>query len=228
MGALHKPSDHRGEITRERILDVAISMFANCGFEGASTRHMAAEAGVNQPAIQYHFTSKDGLYRAAVERIAGDVRDQMAETNALTAKVLENPDATDHELEAALCRALDRFADIVLEDHGRENWSMFIARAEIEDQTALAALSEELARSIVRPISQLVGRILPHESEYAAMLRALSLIGMVSAFKNRCVHGAIRKALGWEKLGPLQVSEIKALVRNQINAILTAARKATS
>ena len=55
---VRETGDHRGDTTRRTILHTAIEMFAASGFEGVSTRALAARAGVNQPAIQYHFESK--------------------------------------------------------------------------------------------------------------------------------------------------------------------------
>ncbi len=60
----------RGEDTARRILLAAIEVFADEGYEGASTRSLASHAGVNAPAIQYYFGSKEGLYRAVIAHIA--------------------------------------------------------------------------------------------------------------------------------------------------------------
>lgn len=53
--------------TRERILAAALDLFSERGFDGASTREIAARAGVTQPLLNYHFSSKDELWRAAVD-----------------------------------------------------------------------------------------------------------------------------------------------------------------
>jgi len=55
--------------SRRRILDAAIEVFAERSFDGASTRDIAARAGVTQPLLNYHFSSKDELWRAAVDAI---------------------------------------------------------------------------------------------------------------------------------------------------------------
>ena len=64
----------RGEETRSRILEAALELFAASGFEGASTRTIAERAGVNLPAIQYYFGSKEGLYRAVVEQFSQEMQ----------------------------------------------------------------------------------------------------------------------------------------------------------
>ena len=68
--AVSAPVHQRGEDTRGRILEAALELFAASGFEGASTRTIAERAGVNLPAIQYLFGSKEGLYRAVVEQFS--------------------------------------------------------------------------------------------------------------------------------------------------------------
>src|SRR6476619_4067217 len=55
--------------TRERILAAALDLFSERSFEGATTRDIAARAGVTQPLLNYHFRSKDALWRAAVDTL---------------------------------------------------------------------------------------------------------------------------------------------------------------
>ena len=55
--------------TRTALLDAALTEFAAHGFEGAATRSIAAAAGTHQPQINYHFESKDELWRAAVDHL---------------------------------------------------------------------------------------------------------------------------------------------------------------
>ena len=59
----------RAVATRTALLDAALREFAAHGFEGASTRAIAAAAGTHQPQINYHFDSKDALWRAAVDHL---------------------------------------------------------------------------------------------------------------------------------------------------------------
>jgi AcrR family transcriptional regulator len=51
------------EITRERILKTAVRLFAERGYDDTSIRTLASKARVNQAAVNYHYKSKDGLYR---------------------------------------------------------------------------------------------------------------------------------------------------------------------
>jgi len=72
-------SDDAGADSRERILVAALEAFASNGFDGATTREIAASAGVNLGLIQYYFGGKAKLWRAAVDRAFARLRDGLEE-----------------------------------------------------------------------------------------------------------------------------------------------------
>ena len=53
---------------KDHILDVAEKVFSEHGFDGASTRMISSEAGVNMAMLNYYFGSKEGLFLAIFER----------------------------------------------------------------------------------------------------------------------------------------------------------------
>ncbi|AYL97843.1 TetR/AcrR family transcriptional regulator [Mucilaginibacter celer] len=53
---------------KDHILDVAEKVFADLGYDGASTRTISGEAGVNMAMLNYYFGSKEGLFLAVFER----------------------------------------------------------------------------------------------------------------------------------------------------------------
>ncbi|WP_345949788.1 MULTISPECIES: TetR/AcrR family transcriptional regulator [unclassified Mucilaginibacter] len=53
---------------KDHILDVAERVFAEHGFDGASTRMISGEAGVNMAMLNYYFGSKEGLLLSIFER----------------------------------------------------------------------------------------------------------------------------------------------------------------
>jgi AcrR family transcriptional regulator len=53
---------------KDYILDVAERVFSDLGFDGASTRAISGEAGVNMAMLNYYFGSKEGLFLAVFER----------------------------------------------------------------------------------------------------------------------------------------------------------------
>src|SRR5438105_2619903 len=53
---------------REQILNVATRLFARQGFQGTTTKQISERAKVNEAIIFRHFSSKDELYWAVIER----------------------------------------------------------------------------------------------------------------------------------------------------------------
>lgn len=66
--ALDKAREAPGS-TKARILEAAEAVFAERGFSGASTREIAARAGVNISSLHYHWSSKEALYVAVFRNV---------------------------------------------------------------------------------------------------------------------------------------------------------------
>ena len=56
------------ENTKERILLAAREVFMRQGYAGATTRQIAAEAGVNEVTLFRHFGNKENIFKAVVEQ----------------------------------------------------------------------------------------------------------------------------------------------------------------
>ena len=59
-----------GNITKEKILDAAETLFADRGFDAVSLRDITDKADVTLALASYHFGTKEKLYEAVVERRA--------------------------------------------------------------------------------------------------------------------------------------------------------------
>lgn len=57
------------DATRDAIVAAATDLFSERSFEAATTRDIAAVAGVAQPLLNYHFRSKDALWQAVVDSL---------------------------------------------------------------------------------------------------------------------------------------------------------------
>ena len=58
-----------GEVTRRHILETAVRLFAEHGYADTTSKMICKEAGVNIAAVNYHFGSRDDLYRAVLEDV---------------------------------------------------------------------------------------------------------------------------------------------------------------
>lgn len=162
--------------TRRRILKAASRVFADQGYERASIRDIVARADVNQAAINYHFGSKEGLYRAVLEQ-------------ALAA--LTNADSTagrsggtrEAELHAFVSRQLrPLLGKDELSDYLRIfNWET------VRPSPAFRKFVAQAAGPYLASATALVQRFLPaRATQKQAALAALWLLGQCSIFvRNR-------------------------------------------
>src|SRR5215470_1094109 len=56
-----------GSDRRNQLLDAALEVFARKGFEGTTTKEVAAAAGVTEAIIFRHFPTKQALYTAVLD-----------------------------------------------------------------------------------------------------------------------------------------------------------------
>ncbi|MBB6146216.1 AcrR family transcriptional regulator [Silvibacterium bohemicum] len=77
-----QPASKKAEETRTRILEASLQVFRERGFERATMRDIAAEAGVALGAAYYYFESKDAIVMAFYERSQGEMKTAVEETLA--------------------------------------------------------------------------------------------------------------------------------------------------
>jgi len=214
--------------TRRRLIETAIAVFGELGFEGASTRLLAERAGVNLPAIQYHFGSKEGLYRAAVDHIAQYIEERMAPVGARVRKTLARKRISRRQLSSLLRELLDGFVLLVFGsgERGRrdrvESHQLFIARAEVEQSEALESLYATMRRCVSEPCSALVGRLIGRSAKNEqTRLRTIAIIGQATVF---CCKPA-RHTLGWDAFSGAHVRAVQKIVNDHTRAIFDSRAK---
>jgi AcrR family transcriptional regulator len=213
----HRPAvQTRGEDTRRRILDAALEVFASEGYEGASTRLLAERAGVNLPAIQYYFGSKEGLYRAVIDSIIKHTEAHMAPLAARVKAALARSNTPREELLELLCQMLEAFVALVSNGEDIEAKRLFFARAEVEDTPGLEQLHESGMRQVFQPLVELIARLLGRSTEdRETVLRALTLFGQVTIFCDK----PVRRILHLGELTEDYVRAIQSLVRSHTLSI---------
>ena len=216
----------RGEDTSRRILETALALFAAVGFDSASTRAIAEQAGVNLPAIQYYFGSKEGLYHAAIAHIGEQATQSIKPIAARVRDALASGTPNRTRLIDLLCEMVDALVTLFLDETvpGRESRSLFVSRVEVEHTAALDPLNEVMREQVLAPTSVLVGRLLgrPAEDEQV-VLRTLMILGQAKIFCSRSVV----RALGWDTVGEGRVDAVKALVHQHTRAICRSLTSAT-
>lgn len=69
------------QINKVVILEIAIQEFANNGFDGARQKEIAQRAGISNSLMNYHFESKEALWREATLQMGDKLKNRIEETH---------------------------------------------------------------------------------------------------------------------------------------------------
>ncbi len=206
----------RGAETRARLVEAALDVFGRYGFEGATTRQIAKEAGANLAAIVYHFGSKEALHVAVaeyiVERIGGLIGPAMAAAQAPDAS------ATPAGARVTLFRLIGTFIDVILGTEEAERWARFIIREQMQPTAAFDAIYGFIGGAhalATRLVATILGRAAEDEE---VKIRVFAMIGQVLIF--RVAQAAVLRRIGWPAIGDEQRAEIKRVVIENVASIL--------
>lgn len=89
---------------KEHIMNVAIELIAEKGFEGTSVRDLATRADVNVAMVNYYFGSKEKLFESIIEYKASYMRGKMDEIEA--DKTLSEIEKVDLIIESYVAKIL--------------------------------------------------------------------------------------------------------------------------
>jgi len=210
----------RGAETRAQLIDAALDVFNELGFEGASTRAIAKKAGVNLAAIVYHFGSKQALHVAVAqyitERIAANIGPAFA-LAAAHADALASPDAA----REAILRVVDIFIDVILGKAEAARWARFILREQMHPTAAFEVLYQFIGGALAM-IAKVVATALDRPESAETRLHVFALLGEVLYF--RVAQPVVLRRMGWTSIDDAERAAIKRVVMGHVTDILLAER----
>src|SRR5580693_5631332 len=145
----------RGDETRAQIITTALKVFGERGFDQASTRDIAAKAGVKTPALQYYFGGKEGLHRACAQQIIDRAHQVLVQPYA---QAREAAASGDHEEAVeALVNIFDALID-GLKAAKAQSWIRFMARAQADrSEPAVGMIRKDIGVPMIGITAQLIG-----------------------------------------------------------------------
>jgi TetR/AcrR family transcriptional regulator, regulator of cefoperazone and chloramphenicol sensitivity len=212
---IHK-TNSRGKDTRSRLLSVATQLFSDRGYEGVSTREIAAAANTTLPAIPHHFGSKEGLYQAVFAAIAEDMERQLSPAATAALAVLDNERAS----RAAMINALENLVLV----HARaflqnpSAWGQLVVREQLHPTAALVTVNQVLERRLFDPLLRLIARLTHSSSKRSQVkLKVMTWLGRVLVF--RFARTSLLNLMGWEELNPARINLILEFLRLEVRAL---------
>ena len=214
-----RPTSDRGEATRQRLLEVAIQVFAARGFDGARTRDIAEAAKTNPVSIAYYFGNKQGLYHAAARRVAARwaAHEKPLVQQARTS--MARPGITHRELVGILCTLLCDFVRLILGNFLPDCYGKFVSQAASGPAREFSVINRGLAPlrvTLADAIAALTGE---SAASSATQVRALSIIGSCICFRRD--RPAVLHALKWKQIGTKELRVVEAGIRANIQAMFS-------
>jgi AcrR family transcriptional regulator len=164
-------------VASEDILDAATAVFAAEGFDRANMDTIAARGGVTKPTLYARFDSKEGLFKAAVER----------EYELRKARLFDAYGGGENEpFRQRLHRWSRAYFDLVSECP-----EAFVLIAEGERHPVAAAVIKRANDEIVDRIAELVVRVSGQSSQRGARLVAAMISGIFTACAREAVAAGI-------------------------------------
>jgi AcrR family transcriptional regulator len=162
---------------RSRLIETAIELFADKGYEGTSVRDLATAAGVNVAAVSYHFGSKDALYTETLR--------------ACLAPCNEMRERMQAHLDVARRKKGRKAAENALRECIRDFLTILMSPAARHSHLVMREQSEGKARfePVIREFFQPVGTILREVIlMLAPELPQLTVFMTISGIIGQCLH----------------------------------------
>lgn len=208
-----------GEETRARVIEAAIALFGLSGLDGTTTRVIAERAGVALPALQYYFTSKDGLYLACAEHIATRMGERMSPLASRIEARLAAGNVSREELAALVHLFLDGFCDLILGPDVPEGWVPFILREQANPGPAFEVIKKQVMGRVMDLFTDLILKASPPAPDQTrARMAVVALLGHVLVF--RTARSAALHILGCRRIDAERLRAIKADVRDHADQVL--------
>mgnify|MGYP001116188502 CR=1 FL=1 len=211
--------------SKERLLEAGTKVFAKDGFEGASTRKIVKEAGVNISAIPYYFGSKDGLYEAVIRRIISMVFAEQGEKASEISAALESGKISKERARGFLHDLLRGFAEFLLSDRASPQMAQIMVREQMQPTVVFDIIYKGAMEPVHQTLTRLVAHLtdLPSDSQ-RAILCTHTIIGQLTTFKTH--KEMILRRSGWKKYSDKEAETIIDAVLFNTDAIIAAHKKA--
>lgn len=217
--AITDNAEGNAEQTRQALLRAALRLFGSVGYDGASTRAIAAEANANIGSIAYHFGGKEGLRLAVADHIVALMQGVAARAIAAAPPMPTAPEQAEAMIQTVLARIFDFF---VADEQAGE-----IVPFVLREMGQPTAAFERIYSGVFEPMHRRFCGVWeaatsePAESD-ETKLAIFTLIGQVVYF--RLARAAVTRRMGWSAIGPAEVAKITGVAGRNLHAAIQSRR----
>jgi AcrR family transcriptional regulator len=202
------------EQTRQALVYAALRLFGEKGFDGASTRDIAALANANIGSIAYHFGGKEGLRAACAAFIVETAR----------ALVLENVAEQETCASSRLETAIRRMIDFILGRPEAGAIVQFMLRELAQPTTALDMIYDGVFEPTHRRLCEIWADATGEDAESdRTKITVVTMIGQVIYF--RIGREAVMRRMGWSQIGLKEVDAVASVALENLATVLAAHKR---
>ncbi len=202
----------------ERLIEAAIDIFGNVGYDTATTRVIAKAAKVNIAAIPYYYKGKEGLYRAIISRIVEMIQQQVADMGQANGEMIfEGKDKKEKALRM-LERQVMKMINFMIGSSEGPRISRIILREQMYPSPAYDLIYHGFMEPVLNSLATMIIAITGNPSERTARLLAMTIMGQVLVF--RVARETIVRSLDLEGYNAEEMREIQEIVLQNIRNTL--------
>lgn len=191
--------------TAHRLIEAGLHLFGRKGFDGTSTRELAAHAETNIASIAYHFGGKAGLRTACVQRVGHQV--SAVFDMSLTAGEPATPEAARGRIEA-LVRA---FVQLIVGAPQAHDMITFIMRELTDSGEATDTIYAEFIGPGHKALCGLWATATGlGAKDETVKLTIFAVIGQIFYF--RIARPIVERRMGWDDIGQTETGKIAEIV----------------
>ncbi|MBN9075646.1 MAG: TetR family transcriptional regulator [Rhizobiales bacterium 65-79] len=209
-----KPVTQSAEQTRQALIRAGLKLFGEQGYEGTSTRRLAAAAGANIGSIAYHFGSKEGLRAACADFIVETMKG-MASQALASAGDPKDPETARRQLLAAL----ERMVAFIVASPEAGTIVQFVLRELSQPTSALDIVYDGVFEPTHRRLCRIWAAATGEDAESErTRITVFTMIGQVIYF--RVARAAVLRRMGWNEVGTKEAAAIAAVAGANLMAVL--------
>jgi AcrR family transcriptional regulator len=207
----------RSERTRQRLIEVAVEVFSDHGYEAASTRTIVERAQANLVSIPYYFGSKLGLYHAAAEYIGSNIAARFQPALERANAGLLRPGLTHDEILSLFTEFIVDFAHIMLGTDTPGSWGQFIYREQFDPTEAFEIIHAKFS-PLFEVGCEYVARLTKRTTDAPeTRMQLLTILSMVKF--TRTDRATVLRHMGWKSFGDTEIKVVTDMLQYSMHAL---------
>ncbi len=198
-------------VTKRKIINSALKLFALKDFSSVSTREIASDAGVNLSLISYYFKTKDNLYSTIVESVSSLGLEFFQEEIDMTDELFK---MTKEERISVFKKILYKYIDFIYSENVPDNFIILMIKEQTVSNSKFGAIYREKSQILYKALRTILASITSsNPDEDKIVFEICSIIGQILSFK---LIGTSR-GVNHNKYTADEVKKIKKILHSHID-----------